>query len=406
MADGDHKGASAIAKYDHRFGEHLEGHQAEQFPPGKQEAPETHDSEKFISDLVQQILGGAKDLGGGRLSVDTQKQNMDATTGKYKPERVVMHDRIMDARLSKAEPVDEPEAIFLGGGSASGKGTIQRSGQLTTPDGAITADADLMKTGDPNGKETGIAFQGIPEFGQLASGGEADKASAFTHEESSDMNARLVAECLTNKYHVIVDGTGDSSPAKLRKKVEAAKAAGHKVRAVYVTVPTDMAVERSMDRAKEMEKRGEPPRRVPESAVREIHAAVSRVFPEAKEMFDDIELYDTNVPKGQPGRLIFSKKPGQQETIHDPKMYQAFLDKANEDFKTDKWDVAAHAWKAEHQSAMAKSMSGPGKKKAIVWIPHEWPDAERLKRMSRYVKKRHQKGQKREQPPKRRSRHR
>ena len=33
MADGDSKGAAAIAKYDHRFGEHLEGHQAEEQQP-------------------------------------------------------------------------------------------------------------------------------------------------------------------------------------------------------------------------------------------------------------------------------------------------------------------------------------------------------------------------------------
>jgi len=392
LADNDSKGAAAIAKYDHRFREHLQGHQAEEQPlrntPSVQ--GDEHDSEKFISNMVEDILAGAQDLGGGRLSVDTQKLHMDKATREYKPARATMHKRVLEARLSQAEPAEQPECVFLGGGSASGKGTIQKSGQLTLPKGAITCDSDLMKTGDPEGDETGIAFPGIPEFGQLALGGNADKAAAFVHEESSDMNAQLLSACLSNKYHVVVDGTGDSTGSKIKQKIDAAKVAGHKVRAVYCTVPTDDAVKRSMERAKNMEKEGKPVRRVLESAVREIHMSVSRVFPEVKDLFDDLELYDTNVPKGQPGRLIYSRKPGRGETIHNPELYQAFLDKGKEDPMVEKWDTEAHDWKPEHKG-LTKSMSDKNRKrkkrKAVIWIPGEWPDHDRLVRARKAIEK-------------------
>ena len=389
MADGDAKGAAAIAKYDHRFGEHLEGHQAEQH--GAATEPAAHDSEKFIADMVTDILAGAQPQGrGGELSVSTQSLHK-LPDGTYKPERQAMHKRILEARLAKAVKQDHPEAVFMGGGSASGKGTIQKRGLISLPQGAVVADADMMKTGDPEGQETGTPFRGIPEFGQLSKGGKSDMAAAFVHEESSDLNADLTHACYENGYHVIVDGTGDGSVAKMGKKVAAAKAAGHKVRAIYCTVPTDMAVERSMERAKNTG------REVPEKAVRELHAGVSRVFPEVTKLFDDLELWDNTADP----KLIYSKKSDRGETVHDPKAYQAFLAKANES-SDERYDRASGK-----VTAMQKAMGGD-KRKRVLMVPHEWPDADKRGESLRRLKKMglHEHSKRKKQPPRKHGRHR
>jgi len=108
----------------------------------------------------------------------------------------------------------------------------------------------------------------------------------------------------------------------VRKKVNALRAKGQKVVAHYVTVPTDMAVERAGARAKQTG------RVVPESFIRATHASVSRVMQEAvsEGLFDELTLWDTRHDK--PVKVISSQ--GKKVTVHDHGLWDEFIAKGSE----------------------------------------------------------------------------
>jgi hypothetical protein len=67
---------------------------------------------------------------------------------------------------------------------------------------------------------------------------------------------------------------------------------------------------------------------VPEDAIRETHARVSQIWPEAvkRGLFDRSDLYDTN-SGGKP--VLIATARGTSLEIKDQSAYQRFLDKAN-----------------------------------------------------------------------------
>ena len=119
-----------------------------------------------------------------------------------------------------------------------------------------------------------------------------------------------------------LDGTGDNSPQSMKKKIDAARSAGYEVNGIYATVPSDVAVERSMIRA---QKTG---RNVPEHIIRITHKSVSKVLPEISDQFDNMKLFDTTTRDIKP---VASQKKGEKLQIHDPQGWKDFVNKGTED---------------------------------------------------------------------------
>jgi predicted ABC-type ATPase len=88
-----------------------------------------------------------------------------------------------------------------------------------------------------------------------------------------------------------------------------------------VTAPVDEAIRRAEQRGKETG------RFVPETFLRETHAAVSRTFPEAirQGLFDSAELHDTTT---RPPTLVASAI-GKVLTIHSAEHWDAFVKKGH-----------------------------------------------------------------------------
>ena len=105
------------------------------------------------------------------------------------------------------------------------------SKQVKLPKNAVTIDADELK-------------KKLPEFRDLAAAADPN-AAAFVHKESSKLSDRLLARSRERGFDVVLDGTGDGSIAKLSGRVEPFRKAGYRIKADYVTVPTDVAVERA-----------------------------------------------------------------------------------------------------------------------------------------------------------------
>jgi len=251
--------------------------------------------------------------------------------GKLIPDRIRLHYQVRDALLRTATPVDKPSFVVFGGGTASGKSYLQKSGLLKDilPENSVKLDSDKIK-------------EHIPEYRKLIE--EGDKgAAAYVHEESSMIASATREMAFKESKNVILDGTGDSELSRLAAKVESARSKGYEVNAVYVTVPIEVALERSDKRSKDPNSESYG-RVVPEATTKSIHAAVSAIFPEASKLFDNVRLYDTNVQKGETPRLIASGTRGSPLKIHDQVAYNAFLAKAHgsKHYKSHKTLAADH----------------------------------------------------------------
>ncbi|MBQ8074218.1 MAG: zeta toxin family protein [Clostridia bacterium] len=146
---------------------------------------------------------------------------------------------------------------------------------------------------------------------------------------AADSGIYFTTYTFANGYNCTLDGTGDGSLKSMKKKIEEAQANGYSVEGVYVTCPTELAVERNAKRSKTDEYN----RLVGEGAVRNIHAAVSKIFPEVAPLMDHVVLYDTNRKDsdGKPLKLAECRKGQKIQIVPGcEKYYQEFLDKGNE----------------------------------------------------------------------------
>jgi predicted ABC-type ATPase len=249
----------------------------------------------------------------GKSSKDYPKVRPDArhsieqytdAKGNWTPERKTLHTNIISESLKGKTPVDKPVAYLMGGGPASGKSSALRDGGVDVPENTVHIDSDEIKAK-------------LPEYQEMTAAGDT-RAAAFIHEESSAVSKDLQKQAASGGYNTLLDGTGDGSIESLERKVEVMRSAGQKVVAHYVTVDTETAVQRAMARA---QKTG---RLVPEQFIRNNHADVSRVAPEAvaRGLFDEFTLWDTNS-----GTKKVASAQGSKLTIHDQKAWDAFVAK-------------------------------------------------------------------------------
>ena len=229
----------------------------------------------------------------------------------YTSERAALHERMIAETVRQSDnptPVEKPLVLMMGGGTASGKSVAINSGRVKLPENSLKIDSDALKAKLPEYK-TAIAAKDI-------------SAAGHCHEESSDVAKALAAKACQEHLNFVLDGTGDNSVETLRTKVEAFKAAGLRVEAAYMTVDTDRALAWAKKRAEETG------RHVDEKVLRLIHASVSRVLPEAvrQGFFDKVTLWDNN--SGVAVKVMTAE--GSALTVHDPVLWQRFLDKGKE----------------------------------------------------------------------------
>lgn len=229
--------------------------------------------------------------------------------GELIPEREQLHREIIDSYFENVTPVNG-QATFtvMGGGPASGKSTMIKSGVATLPQNSITIDPDAIKAK-------------LPEYNKMLALNDPGAAN-FVHEESSALAKRIMKIATEGNYNYTLDGTGDGTITSLTKKIKQAKAAGYSVQGLYATVPTQTAISRAVARG------AKTGRVVPISRITSTHKAVSQILPECAELFDSVKLYDTT----DGGILIAVGGNGQKLTAIKGKedLFQAFLDKAFE----------------------------------------------------------------------------
>ena len=236
--------------------------------------------------------------------------------GGYKltEERRLLHSQIITKAVADVPESVSPTFYMLGGGPSSGKTTFLKSGVTDTPDkaNAVHVNADDLK-------------EMLPENPRMRDGDDADffNAARFAHEESSLLAKAVQTRAIANRQDIVLDGTGDSDIQNLSKKVEQARNEGYKVKGVYVTIPTEVAWERSVARAL-----GPTKRYVPETVVRSTHRAVSGTLRQAIEggLFDSVSLWDnaTRTPK------LIGRGEANNFKVANSKLWNEFLAKETE----------------------------------------------------------------------------
>lgn len=195
-------------------------------------------------------------------------------SGNLTEERERLHKQIIDNFYKDVKPVSgQATFTIMGGGSASGKSTMIKSGAATLPKNSILVDSDKIKTM-------------LPEYNEMLSKGDS-RAANYVHEESSALAKRILRISNKENYNAVLDGTGNGSIESLTRKINNAKNAGMIVEGIYATVPTQIAVDRSAQRAL---KTG---REVPPHVITNIHKKVSQILPQVAAQFDSVKLYDT-----------------------------------------------------------------------------------------------------------------
>lgn len=129
----------------------------------------------------------------------------------------------------------------------------------------------------------------LPEYREMIKKKD-ESAAGYAHEESSALVKRIQSIALELRYNALLDGTGDGSPGSLSKKINQGKNNGYKVVGEYVTIPTELALERASARA---EKTG---RKINRKTIIDIHKKVSQRAIEFAKDFDEIRLYE-NIDK-------------------------------------------------------------------------------------------------------------
>ena len=225
--------------------------------------------------------------------------------GNYNEERTAFHEKIVSDKINQGS-TNLGTSFFLGGAPATGKSSLEKSGQITYPEGILRIDPDGIKAE-------------LPEY-KLMSDNKMSKGASLVHEESSKITKDVVNNAASNKLDAVIDTVGDGSFEKVAEKAQQQRDAGKRVVAHYVTTDVETSLSREADRA---QRTG---RKVPEEYVRSMHKEISNIFPKlaSNNTFNELHLYDNN---GASPKLIYSKKDG-KETILDKAKYQKFLDKA------------------------------------------------------------------------------
>lgn len=200
------------------------------------------------------------------------------------PERQALRSQLVAEHFANIEPRtleagEKPVAYLMGGGGASGKGTIladlKARGDVPAH-GAVEIDPDAIKAG-------------IPEYGAILGRGDS-RAAAVVHEESSAIAKRVLADAIASKFDIVLDRTlGDK--AKGLAEIQALKDAGYEVRLYGVTVDPKEAVKRAVKRAKRSG------RYVPLNRLLQAHKGFADAFEDYANLADHAVLFDNTGPQ-------------------------------------------------------------------------------------------------------------
>lgn len=242
------------------------------------------------------------------MKIDKSTKEQYYIDGRYTDCRKKLQEDIINNFLGNVSIKNEqPTAILLGGGSASGKSTLSNFWielYKTIQNPLVQVDCDEIK-----------AF--IPEYDDIKVFNPSI-AAVIVHDESSDIADDLIMKCIEQKKNFLYDGTMKNLE-KYKRLVGDLKKNSYHIIMTVVDAPIEIAKERARVRALETK------REVPEEVIEVSHREVPKTFRIIKDMVDEYTLYDTS---GIKPIEIVEKVKGSGAKIYDPKRLKEFYNKS------------------------------------------------------------------------------
>ena len=208
----------------------------------------------------------------------TTSKTLNIIDGEYTPERLQIHDDIIDSFYK--ETTGDKKAVFFGGPSGSGKsGLLDYVGDQ---DNYVYINNDEIK-------------KLLPEYNGFNSN--------FIHDEARDITEKLKSRTLDTRQNFIIDGTLRDSKKAL-KEFKATKELGYNVQHLSTNLPLENTMERALYRTIA---EGAEGRYVPPGIIIKNTEKINRAQFDIINHADEGVILDTNVPFGAKQKILYQK---------------------------------------------------------------------------------------------------
>jgi len=230
-----------------------------------------------------------------KLAALTDTSVLHTVNGKYTPERLKLHDKILfdpekgilsKAAVKRATPAEgeTPTMIILGGRGGSGKSSLNGK---EFPQAKVYDDKKTLVLNNDDIKEM------LPEF----KGFNANQV----HDESSFILERIIEAARAKKLNIVIDGTLKSGPRTIGY-IDSFKGSGYRLEAHYMFLPKQEAAKRAVSRFLTKNNDGSG-RYVPPEIIMS-NTNNEKNFDDIRKAVDFWSFRDNNVERGEPPRLI------------------------------------------------------------------------------------------------------
>ena len=240
----------------------------------------------------------------------TQLDFFDFETGQWDEDRRNAHHVKWEIEaLVEGQPSENPTALFMAGGSGTGKSTLKDDLHLD-PDHAVQVNPDVQKEFHPE-------YIAMNEAAKAAGLPGDPLAAPYVHEESSHVAKQIAREAILMRSNMTIDGTGDSGvPGHFLKKIDAAREAGYAVEVVVVDTPVDIAMARAEARFRS---KG---RAVDANDLKNIHKNVAVQFEDWHTKVDDWRVYANDGKRGEQELIAYREKGGDVIVLNEARFNQ------------------------------------------------------------------------------------
>jgi predicted ABC-type ATPase len=228
--------------------------------------------------------------------------------GVYNELRKKLHRQIIRKILRSKKPQDDPEIMFMGGGTACGKSTIRDIylEKIYPPVQFAVIDCDAIKFDIPE----------YESFKKL----DMQTASDRVHTESGDIAMMALYRALEMNINIVFDATMKDKEW-YDELIERVKEAGYRTFAIIVYAPLEVALEREAERALITQ------RVVPREEIEKSHYMVSNSFHKLMSRFDSFALWD-NSGHFEDIDIIAERVYGSEEVeVYDEDLWKVFFAK-------------------------------------------------------------------------------
>ncbi len=209
---------------------------------------------------------------------------------------------------------DKKTFTLIAGGPGSGKSTLVKACSVE-----IASSLNLVRINADEIREQ------IPEYRRMSKSshdGQFFAAVSFVQREVYMLAETILAVAVTKGKDILFVGfwEWDSAYEIFSEKIGALRDAGYAINAIYLTVPTELAWERNVNRSM-----GKDRRYIPKEILFSNHAEISRNYPlaVADGLFDKVSLLD--MTKKKP-KLIGTNSGGVNKS-KDIDLYDSILKK-------------------------------------------------------------------------------